>query len=96
MPGIMTRFANQCDGEKMDIMEAIGRKLQSHAKGYKQISYLDKSLTADEVEEFMRFVDPDKTMINDTPLKNIETWHPICRLSLMYLIAQSLNSQGHI
>jgi hypothetical protein len=80
----------------MDIMEAIGRKLKSYATGYTQTSYLDKSLTPDEVEEFMRFVDPDTTTINDTPLKNIETWHPVCRLSLMYLIAQSLNSQGHL
>ena len=80
----------------MDILEAIARKVQSHAAGYKQTSYLDKSLTADEVEEYMRFVDPDTTKINDTPLKNIETWHPICRLSLLYLIAQSLNAQGHL
>ena len=80
----------------MDIMEAIGRKLKSYATGYTQTSYLDKSLTPDEVEEFMRFVNPDTMKVNDTLLKNIEVWHPVCRLSLMYLIAQSLNSQGHI
>ncbi len=80
----------------MDITEAIGRKLQSYGTGYKQTSYLDKSLTPDEVEEYMRFVNPDTMKVNETLLKNIETWHPVCRLSLMYLIAQSLNSQGHL
>jgi len=77
----------------MDILEAIARKLQSHAEGYKQISWLDKSLTAAEVEEFMKL---DNTMINDTPLANIEVWHPVTRLSLMFQIAQSLHGQGHL
>ena len=80
----------------MDILEAIGRKLQSYATGYKQRHYLDRSLTAEEVEEFMKHVDPETTMINDTPLKNIEVWHPVCRLQLMLQLAHSLHAQGHL
>lgn len=79
----------------MDILEAITRELQSYGKGYAQRTFLHKTLTAAEVEEFIGSID-GTTMINDTPLENITVWHPICRLKLMLVLAHSLHSEGHL
>lgn len=88
----------------MDILEAITRKLQSHAAGYTPNYVLFKPLTAEEVEEYMKLtgatitwngatVTLDET---ETPLDNIGVWHPVSRLKLMLHIAHSLHAQGEL
>ncbi len=66
--------------------------MQRHAAGYRSTYMLFKSLTAAEVEEYMKTAN-DAT-VNETPMDNIEVWHPVCRLQLMLKLAQSLSAQG--